>query len=402
MSDAILSLMVRGNLALAAGVLLVLALRRPVRRTFGPLAAYLLWLAAPLCLVAGVLPAHPLTEAAAPIVSLTAAATRRAGPLIREAWKLSEILVAVWAVGAIGAAALFALCQVRFARALGQLAPSPADPRLLRGQHTGAGPLLLGGVRPRIVVPADFEARFQGAARDLVLTHERVHLARGDAAINTLAVVLRCLAWFNPLVHLAARRLRVDQEIACDAAVVERHPDARRLYAQTLLGTSLTPFSAPFGCHWPAVGVHPLKERLTMLNTASTTPYRKALGAALVGAVGLAAAGAVWAAGPPPKPTVTRPIWVQRPGGDDMARYYPAEATKAGVVTAKVVMDCGVTAGGRLQACVVRQEDPARFGFGGAALKLSRHFQMASEDHDGHPIAGGTVRIPIVFSNATN
>lgn len=402
MSGAVLSLLTRGNIGLALGVLLVLALRRPVRRAFGPLAAYSLWLAVPLCTVASLLPVHPPAEAIAPVVSLVATAARRAGPVVREARSLSEILVALWAVGAMGVAALFVHRQMRFVRALGRLAPSPADPALWLGQHTGAGPLLLGALRPRIVAPADFEARFQGAARDLVLAHERVHLARGDAAINALVVVLRCLAWFNPLVHLAARRLRIDQEIACDAAVVERHPNTCRLYAETLLGTSLTPFAAPFGCHWPAVGVHPLKERLMMLNTASTTPYRKVLGVALVGLIGLAAASAVWAANPPEAPKRVMPIWIQKPGGEDMARYYPAEAIKAGVNSATAVMDCRVAASGRLQDCVIRKEDPAQYGFGEAMLKLSRHFQMAPEDRDGQPTAGGVVTIPVMFFNAAS
>jgi beta-lactamase regulating signal transducer with metallopeptidase domain len=78
--------------------------------------------------------------------------------------------------------------------------------------------------------------------------------------VNALLVAVRRLAWFNPLVHIAARFLRSDQEIACDAAVVERHPHTAGLYAETRLGTWLTPLSAPFGCHWPAVGEHPLKE----------------------------------------------------------------------------------------------------------------------------------------------
>jgi TonB family protein len=399
MSGAVLSLLGRGQLALTIGLLLVLVLRRPVRQAFGPAAAYLLWLAVPLCLLAGLLPAAAPTGAMAPVVSLFADAAWRARPIARQARQASDLLLALWATGAVGAAALFALRQARFVRGLGRLVPSPSDPALLLGQHTGAGPLLLGALRPRIVAPADFDARFEGAARELVLAHERVHLARGDALVNALVVVARCLAWFNPLAHLAARRLRMDQEIACDAVVVERHPDARRLYAEALLSSALTPVSPPFGCYWPAVGPHPLKERLMMLQITSTTPYRKALGAVLVGAVGLTAAGAVWAA-IPPKPTVAAPVWIQRPGGEDIARYYPKAAITAGVGAAKVVIDCGITGEGRLDNCRVRQEEPAQYGFGEATIQLASHFRMAPNDLDGKPTAGGTVRIPVKFVRA--
>ena len=357
MNDTLLTLLLRGELALTVGVLLVLALRRPVRRTLGPLSAYRLWLVAPLCVVAALLPAPVPAGAMAPVVTLVADAAWSVRPASRQVHKVSEIVTALWVVGALAAAALFALRQARFVRSLGRLAPSPSDSALLLGQHTGAGPMLLGAIRPRIVAPADFEARFQGPARELVLAHERVHLARGDAAVNALVAAVRCLAWFNPLVHGAAKALRIDQEIACDAAVVERHPDAARLYAQTLLGSALTPLSAPFGCHWPAVGVHPLKERLTMLQTTSTSPARKTLGALLVGTLGLAAAGAVWAANAP-EPTIRMPIWTQRPGGEDMARYYPEAAHAAGVTAARVLIDCAITAEGRLENCLVARRTP--------------------------------------------
>jgi beta-lactamase regulating signal transducer with metallopeptidase domain len=404
MSDAVLSLMGRGQLALTIGVLLVLTLRRPVRHAFGPLAAYLLWLVAPLCVVAALLPAPVLTPAGAmaPVVTLASEAVWRAKPVMREARSLSELLLLAWSLGAIALAAIFAARQARFVRRLGRLAPSPADPAMLLGQHTGAGPLLLGALRPRIVAPADFETRFQGPARDLVLAHERVHLTRGDAGVNALVVAVRCLAWLNPLVHVAARALRIDQEIACDAVVVERHPDACRLYAETLLGSALTPLSTPFlappfGCHWPALGVHPLKERLMMLQAASTTPARKTLGALLVGTLALAAAGAVWAANPPEPKVITRPVWVQRPTGEDMARYYPAAATKAGVTDAKVLVECAITGDGRLEKCRTRMEKPADYGFGEATIKLAQHFQMQPLDHDGAPTAGGVVNIPFVL-----
>ncbi len=397
MSGAILSQLMRGELALTVGILLVLALRRPVRNSLGPLAGYLLWLVVPASVFASLLPAPAPTGAMAPVVSLVADAAWQAKPVIRKARHASDLLLALWAIGAVAAMAVFALRQARFVKGLGHLKPSPADPALLLGQHTGAGPLLLGALRPRIVAPADFEARFQGPARDLVLAHERVHLARGDAAVNALVVIVRCFAWFNPLAHIAARALRVDQEIACDAAVVERHPHACRLYAQTLLGTSLTPFSAPFGCHWPAVGLHPLKERLMMLNTTSTPPARKTLGALLVGTLALAAAGAVWAANAPEPQTIRAPVWLQKPTGEDMASAYPAEAIKAGVDKATVVMDCGIADDGRLTRCLVTLEKPTQYGFGAAVIKLSQNFQMAAKDMDGHPTAGGMVRIPMVF-----
>lgn len=402
MSAAILPLVLKANLVLTLAVLAILALRRPVRLSFGPLAGYALWLVAPACLVASLLPVHAPEAVAAPVVSLVGAGARGLAPVAETAASLTPLLIAVWLGGVLVTAMLFAVRQAQFVRALGRLTPLDSEPTILRGQHVGGGPMLLGALWPRIVVPADFETRFTGLARTLVLEHERVHQARGDAALNGLVVILRCLAWFNPLVHLGARRFRVDQEIACDAAVTTARPDDRRLYAELLLGAAMTPFSAPFGCHWPATGVHPLKERLMMLNVVSTTSARRRLGLALVGAIALAGAGTVWAANPAPsKPAIVAPDWSAKPTAQDLARFYPAEAAKA-QLGGQAAVSCDVKVDGHLENCKVLGESPTDAGFGQASLQLADYFQMKPASLDGKPTAGGRVTIPIKFQAGPN
>jgi TonB family protein len=397
-SVAILGALLRANLAGSAAILLILALRRPIRLRFGPFAAYLLWLAAPLCVLAGLLPAQASTQVLAPAVTFAATALRPIAPLTR-ATGFADIIVVVWSAGAMATAALFVRRHMRFVRLLGRLEPLEGSAGVLRGQHLGAGPFVLGSLRPRIVTPSDFETRFSAEARRLVLAHEGVHLARGDAAINGLVTVIQCLAWFNPLAYLAARRLRVDQEIACDAAVISRHPDSRRLYAETLLDAALTPWSAPFGCHWPAAGSHALKERLTMLNLVPASPLRRKLGVALAGLIAAADAGAVWAANPAPPVVLKNPVWAQKPTMAEMVSVYPKTAEKTNV-SGKAVIDCRVGRDGRLGACSIRKQDPAQYGFGQAALKLTPRFRMEAKDADGRSTAGAAVTIPILFKLA--
>jgi len=400
MSALILAALLRANLAVSAAILLTLVLRRPVRARFGALAAYALWLLAPICLAASVLPAHAPSPALAPVTSLVLAVAKGAAPLVHRAPTASTAAVIVWLAGAALVLGVLISRQTRFVASLGPLVPSEAEGGVLLAARLDFGPAVIGVLRPRIVAPGDFERRFTGAARRVVLTHERVHLERGDAAINALAAALRCLCWFNPLVHLAVRRMRVDQEIACDEAVVARHPSDRRVYAETLLDTLLISHAVPFGCHWPAVGPHPLKERVVMLNSPSVSPIRKRLGAALVCGVALIGAGAVWAANPRPPAVITQPDWVQRPTGADLARFYPAEAAKAGL-GGDAVLNCGVGLDGRLQHCVVRREAPLAAGFGQAALDLSPYFQMSPATRDGQPTPGGQVTIPIRFTAPT-
>ena len=79
------------------------------------------------------------------------------------------------------------------------------------------------------------------------------------------AAVASCVCWFNPLAHLAVRAMRLDQELACDATVLERAPGARRLYAETLLRTHPAAAEPMLGCQWRSGPAHPLETRIRAL-----------------------------------------------------------------------------------------------------------------------------------------
>jgi protein TonB len=99
----------------------------------------------------------------------------------------------------------------------------------------------------------------------------------------------------------------------------------------------------------------------------------------------------------PPRPSViTNPDWLRKPSGDDLARFYPDRAQRT-ETNGQATISCSVTASGTLTNCSIVSETPADYGFGDAALKLSRTFRMRPKTSDGNPVEGGTVRVPIVF-----
>jgi hypothetical protein len=204
----------------------------------------------------------------------------------------------VWAIGSwVVGAALFvfylAALQRAFVNSLGALSGSRC---VLRAERSGGCPALLGIFRPKVILPVDFESRYTRSERLLVLSHERTHLRRGDAVWNALVALVRCLLWFNPLVHLASIRFREDQELSCDAAVVESHPGSRRAYATAMLKTQLANVALPVGCHWHSM--YHLKERLQMLKRAFPSRRRRTFGHLLVALVSLVVGYATWAAEP--------------------------------------------------------------------------------------------------------
>jgi hypothetical protein len=236
----------------------------------------------------------------------------------------------IWLLGAFAMLMWLARRQVAFVRSLGTLT---RDPDGIYRSCSIVAPLLLGAWRARIVVPTDFESRYSAEERALVLAHERAHLVRGDGAINALATVALCLAWFNPLMYWALGRLRFDQELACDALVVAKSKIQRRLYADALLKTQLANDSAwgLAGCHWQSI--HPLKERVAMLKHSSPGFVRRLGGITFSVVLTLAGSYAVWAAQPEvplPGPTekliaVNMKWWVNgadmlQPGGPSAMR----------------------------------------------------------------------------------
>jgi beta-lactamase regulating signal transducer with metallopeptidase domain len=90
--------------------------------------------------------------------------------------------------------------------------------RLLRHELTPI-PFTAGLFQPVIVLPADAQS-WNEARRAAVLLHELAHLRRADVVPQLIAQVATALYWFNPLVWIAARRLRAESERACDDLVL--------------------------------------------------------------------------------------------------------------------------------------------------------------------------------------
>lgn len=310
MASDFLDLLVRANLAICAAVIVALLLRRPVRRLFGARTAYALWLIAPLATAAVLAPSRTVVVRAPaptfPVISIQALtttaqpppATATPGPVLETPAPLRDLdgpLIAIWALVALLALAVQAERQRRFVKSLGRLRP---DDGLFHAERSGVGPAVIGALAPKVVLPADFAVRFTREEQALILAHERSHLSTGDAQINALTTALQCLFWFNPLVHLGANRLRVDQEIACDAAVLTRFPVASRQYGEAMLKTQLAPNAPPLGCHWPASANTQLKERFVMLKQHRQGRARRLIGGGAVAALSLGVGLAVWAAQP--------------------------------------------------------------------------------------------------------
>ncbi len=104
-------------------------------------------------------------------------------------------------------------------------------------------PLTFGTRAPAIVLPVSAD-EWTDDRRRAVLLHELAHVARYDCLVQRLTAVASAIYWPHPGVWLAARRLRVERELACDDRVLAAGAEARD-YAGHLLELAHSLGSAP-------------------------------------------------------------------------------------------------------------------------------------------------------------
>ncbi|MBL8814298.1 MAG: DUF1549 domain-containing protein [Planctomycetaceae bacterium] len=97
-----------------------------------------------------------------------------------------------------------------------------------------------------------------------VLLHELAHIRRGDLLVLSLTQVVCALYWFNPLIWLAAWRMHVERERACDDLVLASGVRASS-YAEHLLNvaTRLSPSRWTQACGLAMARNSALHRRLT-------------------------------------------------------------------------------------------------------------------------------------------
>ena len=272
----------------------VLLLRRPARRLFGASIAYQIWAIFPLALLAQLLPNRTIFEKlpllAQPLVQFMQINT----PISHATEHSMPLLLAlVWLTGCVLAISWFWRQHLHFIRKLGNLTPFEG---VYHAENDDVGPALLGVWPAKIIVPADFSLRYTQDEMNLIIAHEKKHLARGDIYANMFCALTQCLLWFNPLIHLAANRFRADQELACDAAVIAQHPSLRRTYAEAILKTQTTMPRTVIGCHLQSH--QPLKERIMQLQKSTPNRTTQFIGTASLSALLVLSTYAAWAASP--------------------------------------------------------------------------------------------------------
>ncbi|WP_256992839.1 M56 family metallopeptidase [Paenibacillus sp. SSG-1] len=98
------------------------------------------------------------------------------------------------------------------------------------------GPAVVGFRNPAIVISPSLLITLKKDQLQYILAHEFAHIQRRDVAVNWLMHIILIIHWFNPLLWLAVRKARQDQEMACDAFALNRmSPQQNNAYGQTII-----------------------------------------------------------------------------------------------------------------------------------------------------------------------
>lgn len=95
-------------------------------------------------------------------------------------------------------------------------------------------PLVVGVIRPCILVPRPLSEQPQNIHIKAILAHELAHVSRGDYAWQLIYRIVQALYWYQPLIWLVGRPLSLAREQACDEYAVHAVGGSGR-YASALL-----------------------------------------------------------------------------------------------------------------------------------------------------------------------
>jgi bla regulator protein blaR1 len=97
-------------------------------------------------------------------------------------------------------------------------------------------PITFGLFRNYVVLPINFDEWLSLDEINYIFLHELHHYKSKDIVSNYLIVIFQIIYWFNPLVWIAFRKMRLDREIACDYAVLSSlDENCHREYGMTII-----------------------------------------------------------------------------------------------------------------------------------------------------------------------
>jgi beta-lactamase regulating signal transducer with metallopeptidase domain len=213
-------------------------------------------------------------------------------------WSLGSLIAWVWGSGSVILFLVWLTSELRFRFRI-RSCPEIEDRHVLDifkhvrrdlklGEHVSLvecswihGPAVAGWLRKTLLLPAGFSTTFDGDSKRHIFLHELAHIRRYDLETSAVMNFLLCLHWFNPLMWLAAWRMKIDRELAADAMALRYiDQEQRESYGETLI--QLLSSSHGRGVLSGTLGMAESKAQLTQRMRAIAS-YRSGKGSFILG-----------------------------------------------------------------------------------------------------------------------
>jgi TonB family protein len=205
---------------------------------------------------AGAAPEAAASGLAPVMLTLSAGGTTTA-----PAWPWMSWVVGAWLVG-VALLSLRLVLGWRFLRRLRREADHEAAARLagmlgallqrldirrpvaLAVSQGVRSPIVIGWLKPLVLLPPAIVAGLPARQLEMVLAHELAHVRRFDHLVNLFQTAVETALFYHPVVRWVSRRIRVERENACDDLAVAVTAD-RLAYIEMLAALEKLRFEGP-------------------------------------------------------------------------------------------------------------------------------------------------------------
>lgn len=282
------------NIELSLLLLLVMAARYAIRKTTRNYNSYLLWASIPLGLLASI---------SVSFIDFSAPPTQFASVVVQSylvepvrSTDYSIYFICAWSLVALGLLLRLGFQHVQLRFELNDFTVS-GDHRIksrypvLLIDKESFSPAVYGFFQPKIYFPNDLISELSERQIRLIIKHEEHHIRQKHLWLNLLWDMLVCCLWFNPIVYIARRCFRHDQELYCDyLALRNANRSQQEDYGLALLSTVSLTQPVSLLCSWKAF--NQIEERImNMKNIKSINVILFAGAVAIIGMTSLYAAG---------------------------------------------------------------------------------------------------------------
>ena len=144
-------------------------------------------------------------------------------------------------------------------------------------------PVVIGWLRPMILVPASSLSGLTPQQLELILAHELAHIRRHDHWVNLLQVLIETLLFYHPAVWWISHDIRAERELCCDDLAVATCGN-RLAYARALTTLEgLRQRSAAMALGADGGSLMERIRHIVGLSASGGSDWRRPMGSALLG-----------------------------------------------------------------------------------------------------------------------